>query len=367
MSSRRRLALFFILLLATSTLFGAEFEELTERLQNEPDSPVLGELLVEAIGAAPTLQEARQVYALYGDRLSTEQQKIAVYRELGSLEELAGNFVAALRNYERLLAVDPEDDEIRLRAAAAAMETGSYERVRRHSQYVVDSARDREKQRLAGLYLALSYFHEDNRSEGLPLFQSLTGGETRRTVESRTLVFALLAARAWDSQAYAEELEAKLERLYPATLDLLAVSEEGGVSLAPRPSILLPAAPWDSVPPAESGQSEESREERPAPQGETEKEQDSREQPPETAEPLVIGIQTGSFSDRDNATVMRDEIREEGIPAQVREVVLEEKRYYRVVVPTEGPVPPADAQELVVRLKELGVEGFLLFAEEEGE
>ncbi|MFP4300788.1 MAG: tetratricopeptide repeat protein [Spirochaetaceae bacterium] len=359
MSPRGHSALLILLLSLTAfPARGADFEELTRRLRSEPDSPVVGELLVEAIGAAPTLREAREVYSLYGDALSTDRQRVAVYRELGALEELAGNFVTALRNYEELLRIDPEDDEVRLRAAAAAMETGNYERVRRHSQYVIDSARDREKQRLAGLFLALSHYHEDNRSEGLPLFESLTRGESRRTLESRTLVFALLAARAWEAESLAAELEEKLEELYPATLDRLALREGGVVSLAPRPSILLPATSWDSLPlpereegtqpPADAAQSER-------PQREAERESPSS---------LVIGIQTGSFSDKENAEVMRDEIRKEGLPAQVRETKLEEQRYYRVVVPTEEPVPPEEAQELVVRLKELGVEGFLLFDEE---
>lgn len=350
-------------LIASASLSAADFEELSSRLAEEPDSPVAGELLVEAISSAPTVAAARRVYTLYNERLSTEQQRLAVYRELGFLEELAGNFDGALKNYEQLLEIDPEDDELRLRAAAAAMETGNYDRVRRHSQYVIDSARDRRAQRMGGLFLALSHLYDGSPREGLPLFRSLTRGDSRRTVESRTLVFALLAARAWEEEEYAAELEAKLERLYPATLDRLAVSQESAVSLAPRPSILLPAAPWEQVPRAHRspGESEPSAE---AVQGDSALPSDQKS---ESEEALAVGIQTGSFTDESNALVMRDEIREEGIPAQVREVLLGERRYYRVVVPTDGPVPAAEAQELVVRLKELGVEGFLLFAEGKSE
>lgn len=357
MNLRRYALLLALFALVGAVLPAADFEELQSRLKEEGETPVAGELLVEAIHQAPTLDAARRLLSLHRDKLSNERQRLTVLREMGYLEELAANYDGALRNFEELLQIDPDDDEIRLRAAAAALETGDYDRARRHAHYVIDSARDREAQRLAGLYLAVSYFNQGNRSEGLPLFRSLTRGESTRTVESRTLVYALLAARAWEAEEYVEELEGKMEQLYPSTLDRLAVARESGVSLAPRPSILLPAAPWEFVPPAGSGQEDAIAEEEPPIEAEA---------PPagESREPLVVGIQTGSFNDEANATIMRDEIREEGIPAQVREVELQGRRYYRVVVPTNGAVPPPEAQELVVRLKELGIEGFLLFAEE---
>jgi cell division septation protein DedD len=180
-------------------------------------------------------------------------------------------------------------------------------------------------------------------------------------VESRTLVYALLAAQAWEAEAYSRELEGKLEQIYPGTLDRLAVARESGVSLAPRPSILLPASPWEFVPSPGAGAREDSPVEPPT----TEVDPSTGEETgAEEDEPLVLGIQTGSFNDEANAMVMRDEIREEGIPAQVRGVELDGKQYYRVVVPTNGAVPAEEAQELVVRLKELGIEGFLLFAGE---
>ncbi|MFW6329480.1 MAG: SPOR domain-containing protein, partial [Alkalispirochaetaceae bacterium] len=93
-------------------------------------------------------------------------------------------------------------------------------------------------------------------------------------------------------------------------------------------------------------------------------EAEEQEQAEEQAEgALVIGIQTGSFSDRGNAVVMREEIRESGLAAEVRSVDVDGRIFYRVVVPTEEPTPAEDVQTLVVRLKELGVEGFLLFEE----
>lgn len=366
MSGKHRSLAFLLVLflLSTQFLLSEDFEELQERLREEGESPAAGELLIEAILEAPNLDAARRVFSLYRERLTNDRQRLTVFQEMGSLEELAGNFDGALHNYEELLQIDPENDDIRLRAAAAALETGDFERARRHAQYVIDSARDRENQRLAGLYLALSHLNQGNRTDALPLFRSLTRGETRRTVESRTLVYALLAARAWEAEEYARELEGKLEALYPTTLDRLTLARESGVSLAPRPSILLPAAPWEILPPERSGSSEE------AGPPETPEDPEADEMAAETSEEvgqeeaLVIGIQTGSFNDEKNALVMRDEIREEGIPAQVRGVELQGRQYYRVVVPTNGAVPPAEAQELVVRLKELGVEGFLLFAGE---
>ncbi|MFW5812425.1 MAG: tetratricopeptide repeat protein, partial [Alkalispirochaetaceae bacterium] len=302
---------------------------------------------------------------------------VAGFRWLGTLEELVGNYQGALDAFEALLELEPEDDRIRLRAAAAALETGDYRRARGHAQFVIDSARNREAQREAGLYLALSHFFRGEREAGLSLFRSLTRGNSRRTVESRTLLYALLAARFWEERSYAAELEGKLDALYQVSLDTLAVKGDGAITLAPRPSLILPEGAFgrmdDLLPElVEAPLAEEPLPEAPGNRasdsddsGDSEvPEAEEQEQAEEQAEvALVIGIQTGSFSDRGNAVVMREEIRESGLAAEVRSVDVDGRIFYRVVVPTEEPTPAEDVQTLVVRLKELGVEGFLLFEE----
>lgn len=374
MRTRVALATLLLFLLLATTAQAQEYDELLKRLEGAEASPSAGTIVLEAVREAPRISEARRVYSLYGDLVDTDEQRLKLYRELAFLEELAGNYQGALVYYERVLEIDPQDEGVRLGAAAAALETGAFERSRRHSRYVIDSARHGASQRRAALYLALSYYHLDERSEGLPLFRSLTGGESRGTVESATLALALLAARSWSASEYAEELEEKLRRLYPESLDRLALTAESAVSLSPRPSLLLPGPPWERVPTSEAAEEEvlettaeaDGRAQAGAPTTADRSADPAKESvalSDEEAEPRVIGIQTGSFSDQANASVMRDEILEEGITAELREIELDGRRYYRVVVPTEGPVPPEAAQELVVRLKELGVEGFLLFQE----
>ncbi|MFW6329306.1 MAG: tetratricopeptide repeat protein, partial [Alkalispirochaetaceae bacterium] len=148
--------LFHLLLVPVSS---QSFEELATRLEAvDPDAPGSGDILLETLRRAPDVETARRYYSQYADLLSNPRQEVAGFRWLGTLEELVGNYQGALDAFEALLELEPEDDRIRLRAAAAALETGDYRRARGHAQFVIDSARNREAQREAGLYLALSHF-----------------------------------------------------------------------------------------------------------------------------------------------------------------------------------------------------------------
>ncbi|MFP4011447.1 MAG: SPOR domain-containing protein, partial [Spirochaetaceae bacterium] len=72
------------------------------------------------------------------------------------------------------------------------------------------------------------------------------------------------------------------------------------------------------------------------------------------------GVQVGSFRGEDNARDMRREMERIGFDAEIRKGP--DGRFHRVIIPV---AEATEAQELLVRLKEQGFEGFLLFDEEE--
>jgi cell division septation protein DedD len=70
-------------------------------------------------------------------------------------------------------------------------------------------------------------------------------------------------------------------------------------------------------------------------------------------------LQTGSFRDPENAEYMVRDLKARGFPAEVVAARVGDSLYYRVLV---GPAQSvADAQSLLVRLKEAGFEGMLYF------
>lgn len=86
----------------------------------------------------------------------------------------------------------------------------------------------------------------------------------------------------------------------------------------------------------------------------------------DTSEPTVtarvVGIQTGSFRDRENAEYMALDIEELGFDATITETTISGDTFFRVLV--DVPDGAVDAvQSYVVRLKERGIEGFLVFDE----
>ena len=73
----------------------------------------------------------------------------------------------------------------------------------------------------------------------------------------------------------------------------------------------------------------------------------------------VALVQTGSFRDPENAQYMVRDLKARGFTAEILEKRLGGNLYYRVVI---GPAMSAEqAQTLMVRLKQSGFEGFLLF------
>jgi cell division protein FtsN len=70
-------------------------------------------------------------------------------------------------------------------------------------------------------------------------------------------------------------------------------------------------------------------------------------------------VQVGSYRDPENARYMVRDLKGAGFAAEIQEKKLNGNVYYRVVI---GPaVLPSDAESLMLRLKEAGFEGFLLF------
>lgn len=79
---------------------------------------------------------------------------------------------------------------------------------------------------------------------------------------------------------------------------------------------------------------------------------------PHDEEPRNIMIQTGSFTDRENAEYHVKDLSAEGFSAEIVTKTISGKVYHRVVIPD---VPADESQEYLMRLKDRGYEGWPLY------
>jgi len=158
------------------------------------------------------------------------------------------------------------------------------------------------------------------------------------------------------TEAAKEQLE-KLARIFPDSPELaLARSEDGQetIGFAPTPSRLLPR----ELPLAQEGGEVRPSRDQPESAEQPEAEQEAAAaQPPS---PTVL-VQTGSFQDRENAEYMVRDLETHGFEAGIVEKKIGSTLYYRVVL---GPLMTLDqAQAVLMKLKDVGFEGVLLFPE----
>jgi cell division septation protein DedD len=84
-------------------------------------------------------------------------------------------------------------------------------------------------------------------------------------------------------------------------------------------------------------------------------------QPQPEPEPQTVFVQTGSFRDRENAQYMVRDLKTDGFAAEIVEKQIGTTLYYRVVI---GPLKSIEAaQSVLMKLKDAGFEGVLLFPE----
>jgi cell division septation protein DedD len=173
-----------------------------------------------------------------------------------------------------------------------------------------------------------------------------------------------------------EQLDA-LTRKFPDSPELAlarAVGDrtdggEGRIGYAPIPSRLLPN---DLASPREGSGADRSREQpdrKPAAESERQTQlpppaqTGAPPQPSAEAKPPVPAalVQTGSFRDRENAEYMVKDLKTSGFEAGIVEKQIGVALYYRVVI---GPLMAVEqAQAVLMKLKDAGFEGVLLFPE----
>lgn len=365
-----RLLIVSTLLLFTAGLYAQDdgidpFSRTLQRLEEQRDSPQFADFLDRAVGDAPDLNALDQLVTDHLPNLSTTPRRAEVLVHIGRVYELAHRIDRARRFYSEAARILPEDDRIGLRFAAASLELGNTREAIITLSRIVNTPDSAATQRTAAVLRARAFYLNGEVDRAILHAQSLAGMDlsaesaTRPDVTALFLLGDLLKDAGREAQY--RQLQERIRQQFPDAPEtaLLATERTDSIRLYPTPSRLaFTSSPFTVTELPLETDIASSGGDRTGDNGADIEEIES--DAVEETRTTVSGVQTGSFRDAENAQYMARDIEAYGFPTEIREVAIDGESYFRVIVPVSGDAPE-DAQDLVVELKERGVEGFLVF------
>ena len=351
-----------------------------------------GMILIEAADSQLSIERALELLRAYTPRVEDAGQRELCRAAQIDLLEMLGRTEQALG----LLRSFPPTPRWLYRQAQLLYQEGLAEEAEKSLEQALKALLsdeigeiDAELEARIRLLQARIYAVQDRDREAENLFQLLSRkyGNTAVGPGIHLAYYEYLQARD-RTEAAQEQLE-KLARDFPDSPELaLARSEDGQetIGYAPTPSRLLPrelpaAQEGGEVRPGrdqpESAEQPEAEQEAAAPQQQAAARTRVPAQspaarapatpPPATPAPATpppiptVLVQTGSFQDRENAEYMVRDLETHGFEAGIVEKKIAGTLYYRVVL--GPPMIPDQAQAILMKLKDVGFEGVLLFPE----
>lgn len=247
---------------------------------------------------------------------------------LAHYEENSGELRKAQQHYEisGMLAAGKQDRRALLDSMRLLIEMGKHERALTQAEAFINVVENEELKRHARvLNCAALYAAEEYSSAQTVLLKLTSSGEYREAYKPGELYLLIRIARGVGGTKEAEELEALLVEKYPKSPESLLIRNKLIVQLEATPHHLFAYAETD----------------------------EARETVGED-----VRIQTGLFSKRENAAELQNSLSEKGFATVITKIERGGKTFYRVL---SEPVSLEDSQEYIIRLKEYGFEGFLVF------
>ncbi|MFO8043053.1 MAG: SPOR domain-containing protein [Alkalispirochaeta sp.] len=354
------------------------YDEAVDWLDENPNSPQFGSVLYTAVEYAPSVEAVSDLLDEYLQDVMDRSDRGRVLLRAGIVQELSHQYNRARLSYARAVDADPSLWEASLRRSSLAIEEGDVSEAVLLLTQVIHQAPTRDIQRRAAMLRIRAYAMQDETERAFTQAAALVGypgeqeeidpPEMNQTVEPEALLLlyetAQITGNTHAQEWSATALHTSFDRDAPeASLAQDGESPDTIATYYPSPSRIFGGMEMRSVPiveeraPRESSSSGDDDPGRSDPQRETPQERGTGEDQKRE----VAGIQTGSFRDGENAQYMARDIRELGFEAEVQEVEINDEVFFRVIVPLPEDSTPESAQETVVRLKEQGIEGFLVF------
>jgi len=348
----------------------------TKWLAENPGHPSFGIVLIEAADSQLSIERSLELLRIYTPRVRDPHQREICRASQIDLLEMLGRTEQALG----LLRSFPPTPRWLYRQAQLLYQQGLSEEAERFLEKALSARQgstitidgpgedggtgggaggsgqsENRRELQARIWLLLARIHglEGKQREAEPLYRFLitTYGDTTVAPAVYLAYYEFLTAIGREEEA-ADQFE-KLARVFPDSPELaLARAQEGNgpIAYAPSPSRFLPRelpAPSDGAgtPGAAT-----------TPTTPTTPAADKQEQAPRN-----VVVQTGSFRDPENAHYMIRDLKAIGFAAGIMEIRIDDTVYYRVVI---GPARTAEkAQAVLMKLKDAGFEGVLLFLE----
>ena len=269
---------------------------------------------------------------------STDPQELV---RLARILELGGRFAGAAAAYARAVERSPDSFEALIGLGHMNTELGRIDAALTMLRRAERSAETRAQQRRAAAARAWALALGGDTERSLDMLRALVRGGNRRSIGAYEAELFFVVAHRFGPERDRDAARRLLEREFPDSPLL-----DSTVSAFPSPANVLSIAavqpddaPLPPLPPVPDDDSDDS----------VDFDDSDRF--------TITGVQTGSFRDPENAAFMLADIRDLGFSAALRSVEREDGTYYRVIVPIAADQDP---QELIVALKEQGVEGFLV-------
>ena len=251
-----------------------------------------------------------------------------IFSLLAYYEENAGWLQKAQKHYEiaGMLAGGKGDRRSLLDSIRLLIEMGNYKRAWTQAQGFINVAQKNEMKRHARVLLCTALYAGGEYKKAETVFTALTStGEDREALTSEELYLLIRTAHGTGRTKEAEELRSKLLEKYPESPESLLIQKKLIVQLEATPLHLFAYAETDE---------------------------------PQEIAGEDVRIQTGLFSRRENAVELQKSLAGKGFTSVITEIKRGGKTFFRVL---SEPVSLKASQEYIIRLKEYGFEGFLVF------
>lgn len=320
--------LIFIAIAPVTTAAALDTEEYKDWLHENPNHGkylhVLDEYIESEKNIDAIISTLREIILNH----TTAPYQPEIYALLAYYEEITGRLQDAQKHYEiaGMLAQETQDRSPLIDSIRLLIETGKYKRAQIQAQAYINVAKNNTFKRYARVLLCTAFYAGGEYEKAKTVFVTLiSSAEEMKKFGPKELYLLILAAKGTGKYAEAENLESILLEQYPESPELLMIQKKIIVQLEASPLHLLALSE-----PEESNEKADG----------------------------AVRVQTGLFSRKENAIELQKSLAAKGFQTVIKEIKQGGETLFRVL---SEPISLQDSQQYIIRLKEYGYEGFLVF------